>query len=108
MTIGTAVLFTLLSLPLSDRDVTPNAPVDCYPGSQACTGTECVNQQRTFYCYEGGVEREITCQWDLQYYTGAESVCCTGRNICDRCLDSGGAYTLYSYQGVTMNGCIRQ
>lgn len=112
LTSGFLVFVLTLSTAPIERPLDPvtHAPVDCTgDGTQPCTGTECVNQQRVFFCNEGGeTPREITCQWDLQYYTGGNTVCCTGRNVCDRCVDPRRPYVLYQYNGVNKAGCVTQ
>lgn len=81
----------------------PNLPIDCASYGQPCTGTECVNQQSSYYC--ASQEREIICQNDTQNYVGGDRICCTGRNPCDTCTVNGRTFYLYSYNGVNVN-CV--
>jgi hypothetical protein len=78
-------------------------PVDCASYGQPCTGTQCVNQQYTYWC--ASENREIICQNDTQNYVGGNMICCVGRNPCDRCMVNGRWFNLQSYHG-TQPSCV--
>lgn len=90
---------------------TANAPVDCNADYQPCTGTQCVNQTRTYYCDDQdntGQIVQLTCANDTQTYTGGNTVCCTGRNLCGTCVLRGRSYQVYGYNSALRSCGVTQ